>query len=485
MLDFFGLREQPFGVTPDPRYLYFSPSHREAFASLIYAIQAKRGFSALIAEPGMGKTSLLFHLLEKLQNSTRTAFLFQPEPDQQGLLRSLLVDLGINVGLKSVSHMHEALNQILLQESQTGRHFVLVIDEAQDLEDSVLESVRLLSNFETPHAKLMHIVLAGQPTLANRLVKPELSQLRQRIAAWAGLTPFTAAECSEYIDHRLKVGGYQGANLFPAAAKLLIASASRGLPRNINNICFACLSLGFATQQNQVSAEIVQEALRDLKLVQPERTVAPLPPRPMPAFHYLPPLPETRTERRSRGIGGAIIGLILIPLLLIFLAGELRIDFLRSEASAVRDNVFQRITGPRPRVDDTLPILPLPTPPTIDLFPANRAEEQDAARSSPLAQPEHRPRLTPAKMPSHSRTEQTPRRSSRVVVVQKQETLFQLAMEQYGKSNWSIVGKIREHNPDITDPYVYVDEGQRIVLPDLAPQFPWKTERNIGVHSRP
>src|SRR5260370_29911006 len=108
LLNFFGLREQPFGVTPDPRFLYFSPSHREAFASLIYAIEAKRGFSALIAEPGMGKTSLLFHLLEKIQNSARTAFLFQPEPDQHGLLRSLLVDLRINAGLKSVSHMHEA-----------------------------------------------------------------------------------------------------------------------------------------------------------------------------------------------------------------------------------------------------------------------------------------------------------------------------------------------------------------------------------------
>ena len=485
MLDFFGLREQPFGVTPDPRYLYFSPSHREAFASLIYAIQAKRGFSALIAEPGMGKTSLLFHLLEKLQNSTRTAFLFQPEPDQQGLLRSLLVDLGINVGLKSVSHMHEALNQILLQESQTGRHFVLVIDEAQDLEDSVLESVRLLSNFETPHAKLMHIVLAGQPTLANRLVKPELGQLRQRIAAWAGLHTVYGGGMLRIYRSSTQSGRVSGRKPLPSCSETTYRVGKPGASEEHKQHMF-CLPLAWICN----TAKSGERRNRTGSATGPETSAArangcATVPRPMPAFHYLPPLPETRTERRSRGIGGAIIGLILIPLLLIFLAGELRIDFLRSKASAVRDNVFQRITGPRPRVDDTLPILPLPTPPTIDLFPANRAEEQDAARSSPPAQAEHRPRLTAAKMPSHSRTEQTPRHSSRIVVVHKQETLFQLAMEQYGKSNWSIVRKIREHNPDITDPYVYVDEGQRIVLPDLAPQFPWKTERNIGVHSRP
>src|SRR5579863_4663843 len=176
LLEYFGLCDQPFGVTPDPRYLYFSPSHAEAFASLIYAIEAKRGFSALIAEPGMGKTSLMFHLLEKMQHSARTAFLFRPEPDQHGLLRSLLSDLGINTELQSASEMHEVLNDLLLSESRAGRHFVLVIDEAQDLDDSVLESVRLLSNFETPQAKLMHIVLAGQPALAKRLAKPELTQ---------------------------------------------------------------------------------------------------------------------------------------------------------------------------------------------------------------------------------------------------------------------------------------------------------------------
>src|SRR5260370_22230698 len=148
LLEYFGLREQPFGVTPDPRFLYFSPSHREAFASLIYAIETKRGFSALIAEPGMGKTSLLFHLLGKIHPSARTAFLFRPESDQYGLLRSLLTDLGVKTEFESLAQMHETLNRLLLLESRSGRQPVLALDEAQDMVDSASGASPFTSTFQ-------------------------------------------------------------------------------------------------------------------------------------------------------------------------------------------------------------------------------------------------------------------------------------------------------------------------------------------------
>src|SRR5580692_6601977 len=156
-LEFYNLREQPFGVTPDPRFLYFGSTHREALASLLYAIETKRGFSALVAEPGMGKTSLLFRMLETLKGSARTAFLFQTEGDSRELLRSLLHDLGISVSGQDPVAMHDALNEGLLQELQAGRQVVVVIDEAQNLDGKVLETIRLLSNFETSTQKLMHI----------------------------------------------------------------------------------------------------------------------------------------------------------------------------------------------------------------------------------------------------------------------------------------------------------------------------------------
>ena len=212
LLDFFGLREQPYGVTPDPRFLYTTASHREALASLIYAIETKRGFSALVAQPGMGKTTLLFHVLDKIKSTARTAFLFRPDGNSRELLQSLLLDLGLEASPKDVPQMHEMLNSVLLEDLHAGRHFVWVIDEAQDLDSEVLESVRLLSNFETPVSKLMHIVLAGQPGLAEKLASPELLQLRQRVSTLAYLEPLSTDEASDYIRHRARQAGCRNPN---------------------------------------------------------------------------------------------------------------------------------------------------------------------------------------------------------------------------------------------------------------------------------
>jgi len=478
LLEYFGLREQPFGVTPDPRFLYFSPSHREAFASLIYAIETKRGFSALIAEPGMGKTSLLFHLLGKIHPSARTAFLFRPESDQYGLLRSLLTDLGVKTEFESVSQMHETLNRLLLLESRSGRQLVLVIDEAQDLDDSVLESVRLLSNFETTTSKLIHIVLAGQPTLADRLAKPQLVQLRQRISAWAVLDPFTRNECAGYIDHRLRIAGFRGTNLFPDASKQLIASASLGLPRNINNICFACLSLCFANQQQQATTDIVQEVLRDQKLKKTERVTTKLP-RGISQTPFLPPLQEPQARRRSGHLGIAIFSLILIPLALVFLVSEAKLDVSQTNSPGVAEEILYRLTGRPIQPAEPPPTLPLPAPPIADPSPQTQDAQPDSSTTSSEPPPptEHEQIAAgQARTVPSERVNPRAHRSARVVVVTRQENLFELAMEHYGRANWEIVEKIREQNPGITNSLSYVREGQSVVLPDLGPQFPWKEE---------
>ncbi len=182
VLDFYKLAEQPFGVTPDPRFIYSSPTHREAFASVLYGLSAGRGFTALIAMPGMGKTTLLFDFLERVRNVCTTVFLFQTQCTPQGMLRNLLADLGVDDDSNDFVLMHRKLNDCLLKESRRGRQLVVVVDEAQNLEEPVLEVVRMLSNFETPRAKLMHLILAGQPLLAQKLASPRLTQLRQRIS---------------------------------------------------------------------------------------------------------------------------------------------------------------------------------------------------------------------------------------------------------------------------------------------------------------
>ena len=265
-LDHFGLREQPFGVTPDHRFLYFSPSHLEALASLFYGIQTGRGFMALVAKPGMGKTTLLFHLLQQLRKSARTAFLFQRYSDSRDLLRSLMSDLGANGKHEDLGRMYSQLNEVLVREARAGRRVVVVIDEAQNLAESVFETVRMLSNFEIPGMKLMQILLAGQPQLADKLASRNLVQLRQRVSILSRLTEFDSHDTGKYVSHRLKVAGYRGEPLFTADALEIIHSRSDGIPRNINNLCFHALTLAFAIGQKTIDASILSEVLEDLDI---------------------------------------------------------------------------------------------------------------------------------------------------------------------------------------------------------------------------
>jgi general secretion pathway protein A len=263
---FFRLREDPFGVTPDPRFLYVSPAHQETFASLYYGIEANRGFLGLIAKPGMGKTTMLFHLLEKFRASHRTAFLFQTQCNSREFMRILLRELGYEGNSQDFVQLHEAFNKQLLDGVRAGNRIIVVIDEAHNLEPEVLETVRLLSDFETPHSKLVHIILAGQPELADKLASPGLSQLRQRIWVVPGLEPFPASEVKKYVEVRLRVAGYAGDPLFTAEAYKIMAEVTEGVPRNINNFCFHALSLACALRKKTVDAEIVNEVRSDLNI---------------------------------------------------------------------------------------------------------------------------------------------------------------------------------------------------------------------------
>jgi general secretion pathway protein A len=266
-LKFYGFREQPFGVTPDPRFLYLSPAHREAVASVYYGIDAGRGFMALIAKPGMGKTTLLFQLLQQLRPTARTAFLFQTQCDSREFMRFLLRELGCELqGQQDLVSMTEEFNRCLLQEAHAGRRFVVVIDEAQNLEPAVLETVRLLSDFETPQAKLLQIVLSGQPELADKLARPSLRQLRQRVSLLTTIAPLPPEEVERYINHRVGTAGRQDNSLFTGPAIKLIAELSEGIPRNISNICFNALSLGCSMGAKVIDVGIVQQVAADFDL---------------------------------------------------------------------------------------------------------------------------------------------------------------------------------------------------------------------------
>lgn len=264
--EFYGLSEQPFGVTPDPRFLYLGPAQQEAYTSLVYGIQMGRGFMALIAKPGLGKTTFLLRLMEELRETARSAFLFQSHTNSHEFLRSLLADLDIVPAGNDLGDLQRQFGDLLLQEAQTGKRIVVAVDEAQNLSDEVLETIRMLSNFETPRQKLLQIVLAGQPEFATRLSTARLEQLRQRVSIISHFPPLDSAGVSSYIDHRLRVAGYQGEPLFTAEALDLIASHSKGTPRNVNNLCFHALSLGYVKSEKPIGEVTLLEVIADLNV---------------------------------------------------------------------------------------------------------------------------------------------------------------------------------------------------------------------------
>ena len=266
LLSFFGLQQQPFGVTPDPSFLYLSRTHHDALSSLVYGIETGRGFLALIAKPGMGKTTLLFHLLERFKDSAISAFVFQTQCNSRELLEFLFSDLGFDNRGQDFVRMLEDFNQQLVRQVLAGKRFIVLVDEAQNLDASVLETIRLLSNFETPTAKLLQIVLTGQPELANKLARADMVQLQQRLSSVIRLEPFSASETEQYIQHRLRVSGYGGSRLLTPEALAIITEFARGIPRIINNVCFNALSKAFESEKKHIDAEIADDVISHLDI---------------------------------------------------------------------------------------------------------------------------------------------------------------------------------------------------------------------------
>jgi general secretion pathway protein A len=346
-LKYFGLKEQPFGVTPDPRFLYLSAAHREALASMYYGIEANRGFIGLIAKPGMGKTTLLFHLLEKFRSSARTAFLFQTQCNSREFMRFLLAELGYEDDGQDFVRLHEEFNKRLMQEARAGHRFIVVIDEAQNLNPSVLETVRLLSDFETPRAKLMQIILAGQPELAGKLASPALAQLRQRVSIVTGLEPLPAWEIKNYIEHRLKVAGYEGDPIFAPEALEEIAQFTEGIPRNINNFCFNAMSLACALRQKTVDTPVVREVISDLDISKLLPTAPPLPAlQPRDTTLDAQP-PRTEIPNVSAPLAPSNDGQVLSPAEAKAYMQELAMKLKNWQDSL--DNVIRRASGPEGR----------------------------------------------------------------------------------------------------------------------------------------
>lgn len=273
---FFGLREGPFNVNPDPRYLFLTRQMQEALASLTYGIQNRKGFILLTGEVGTGKTTLLNKLLDWLHGQrVSTAFIFNSQLDVNHLFDFIMADFEIPCETREKSQVLLRLNHWLLERYRAGETAVLIVDEAQNLSLQVLEEIRLLTNLETSTEKLLQIVLTGQPELEEKLKLPQLRQLRQRITLRSSTAPLTLEETFGYIAERLRIAGANGEPIFSKEAIQTVHLYSHGIPRVVNLLCEHSLINAYVDHLRPVPAHLVEEVAREFQLDEIEPT-APL-----------------------------------------------------------------------------------------------------------------------------------------------------------------------------------------------------------------
>ena len=262
---FYGLSAPPFSITPDPRFVYFSRRHREAFDHLLFGIKERKGFIQITGEVGAGKTTICRTVLEQLRTGYATALILNPVMTGIQLLRAVLHELGQNDRGNDRVKLLQRLNAFLLEAAQQDVGVVLFLDEAQDLSEELLEEVRLLSNLETDDRKLLQIVLIGQPELRDRLDRAELRQLRQRITVRYHIDPLDLRETEAYIRHRLSVAGSNGRPAFTPAALRALHRYSSGIPRMVNAVCDKTLLAGYVEERDLLGWWQVRRAIRELE----------------------------------------------------------------------------------------------------------------------------------------------------------------------------------------------------------------------------
>lgn len=270
---FYGFRDRPFEITPDPKFVYLSENHQEALAHLQYAVQEGKGFTVITGEAGTGKTTLVHMLLSKLDGRVRTSYIFNPVLDRGDFLNYICDDFGIKSdGMKSRGQSLTALHNFLLECFARDEKVFLIIDEAQSLDPELLQEVRLLTNLETSKQKLLHVILLGQPELSRILAEPQFRPLKQRITIRYHLRPLSLKETKAYIEHRLKRARARNIHIFDNGAIREIYEYSKGIPRLINIVCDNALLTGFSLEQGRIGKGIINEVVSVLEGLEKKRS---------------------------------------------------------------------------------------------------------------------------------------------------------------------------------------------------------------------
>ena len=265
--DYYRLKKEPFHITPDPEFLFLSPSHKQALGSIVYGVQNRKGFVVITGEVGVGKTTIVRSYLERVaKQKTKIIYIFNANVSFGNLLKTIYKELGLDARTDDTVQMLDGLYEVLMEEYKQGSTVLLIVDEAQNMPIETLEDIRMLSNLETSKTKLLQIVLIGQPEFEKILNLHELRQLKQRVAIHSIILPFTAKDSLAYIRHRLaKVALLPDAPVFTKSAMKMIVKEANGIPRIINILCDNALITGFGYKKKPVDTKIVKEIVADFK----------------------------------------------------------------------------------------------------------------------------------------------------------------------------------------------------------------------------
>ena len=460
---FFGFREKPFNMTPDPRFLYLSKKHREALAQLIYGVKERKGFVVLSGEVGTGKTTVVRALLERLDESCQVAYIFNTKVSVKDFLRYVCHDFGLQVNGDSKIDYLIKLHDFLIESHNEGKTTTLIVDEAHNLDASLFEEIRMLTNLETAHEKLLQIFLVGQPELSELLEQSELWQLKQRISTRYHLLPLDRKETKEYIHTRMRIAGAKRLNCFTEGAIQKIYEYSQGIPRLINNICDNSLLAGYATDTPIINEKTIRECAADLKLEKIPNS-------------YTTGRKTAKDSQGTHSLASISLVIILIGLLaagiILFLWGKFSVPQSLSKSVETIRSVFpegQKPDSAERGFDQTGTTIKQEDSIEPEASMATPLREDSASVSSPVETiPLKEPEDT-IKVRRKSDSPQTPvdpeSPGTRIAIAREGDTLSEIILREFGRVDTHLLEEVQRLNPELED-MNQIFEGQEIRLPE-------------------
>lgn len=470
---FYGFSEKPFNLTPDPKFLYLTTSHREALASMIYGIKERRGFISITGEVGTGKTTLIYTLLNNLNEKIKTVFIYHTNTTFEQLLKNILMELNVPIDNEDKTSLLHKLNEYLIQRLSQEETLAIIIDEAQNLPKEVMEELRMLSNLETCKSKLLQIVLVGQPELEVKLNSADLRQLKQRIGIRRQIKPLSQEESKKYIEHRLKLVGSSSSNVFTPEAISLIVRHARGIPRTINILCDNAFLIGYSASKKKINTQIIKEVISDMdgSTAEPIRQQA-------EAVKLRPVAPKIKASYNK--IAVPILSLLCLGLIALLGREYLQPDITPSKAQDIRyAKNLNASPPPQSSFNSNLSAGEIKTdlvsdsndpPEELEATTPQPLQPITASLASLLTEPEPasteslKPALPP---PTSLNTLKKEDNIKLILTVRKGNCISYLAQKYYHMTNETLVDLILKVNPSITNAHL-IKVNQQIKIPEIT-----------------